>query len=120
MLKERSIEILHEQLIKKKQKLLLETSSSKELIDELMDESVTDDLDFAEISIDSYNMNTLCKKQVQEIQEIDISLRKIKNKIYGICEMCDDQIELERLKAKPHARFCVECRSVYEQSLKNK
>lgn len=84
-----------------------------------MDEEANDELDYAEISSDSYNISILRNKQIEELNEINIALKKIENKTYGICEMCDDKIEVQRLKAKPHARFCVECRPIYEQSLLN-
>lgn len=109
--------MLKQQLTQRKQQLLFETTSSKELINELMSETVTDDLDFAEISSDSYNMSALCNKQIEELKEIDIALKKIENKTYGICEMCDERIGLQRLKAKPHSRFCIDCRPIYEKSI---
>ena len=46
-----------------------------------------------------------------------MALKKIENKTYGICEMCDEEIGIQRLKAKPYAVFCVHCRPIYEQSL---
>lgn len=115
MLKQKQLEQLEEKLKNRKQQLLLETTSSKEIIDQLMSENVSDELDYAEIFSDSYNMATLCNKQIQELNEIDISLKKLAKKTYGVCEMCDEEIGLQRLKAKPHARFCVECRPVYEK-----
>ena len=35
----------------------------------------------------------------QEINDIRNSLQKIKDGVFGICEMCDDDIDVERLKA---------------------
>jgi len=120
MLKQKSIDMLKEQLLTRKKQLLIETSSSKELINELLSETATDELDYAEISSDSFNINTLRNKQIEELNEINIALAKIENNTYSICEMCDEDIGLKRLKVKPHARFCVECRPVYEQSLNEK
>jgi len=117
MLKQKSVMMLKEQLLQRKNQLLLETTSSKELINELLSETANDELDYAEISSDSFNISTLRNKQLEELEEINIALAKIKNNTYGICEMCDDDIELQRLKIKPHARFCVECRPIYEKSL---
>ncbi len=39
------------------------------------------------------------------------------NNKYGKCEMCNKQIDIKRLKVKPHARFCISCREVYENNL---
>lgn len=53
-----------------------------------------------------------------EIRDIHNSLQKIKDGIFGICEMCDDEIDVERLKVKPHAKYCINCRELYEKSQK--
>ncbi len=120
MLKQEQIKQLKERLLQRKEQLILEVSSSQTIIKDLLSENTFDEIDYAEVSSDSFNMNTLRNKQIEELKEIDIVLEKIKNKTYGICDMCDEQIGIKRLKAKPHARFCVDCRPIYEESLKEK
>jgi len=117
MLKETQIEMLKNLLLDKKKQLLNETTSSQTIIKELLSEPSYDELDYAEVSSDSHNLNILRNKQLQDIEEINLALSKIENKTYGICEMCDDGIGIKRLKVKPHARFCVECREAYEKDL---
>lgn len=55
-----------------------------------------------------------------DLEYIDIALEKIKNGNYGICEMCEEQISMQRLRAKPHARYCIDCREIIEKQNKNK
>lgn len=55
-----------------------------------------------------------------EMSDIQRSLGKIKDGVYGICEMCDDEIDVERLKAKPHAKYCIKCRELFEKNQKQK
>lgn len=62
---------------------------------------------------------TLVRHQ-REIKEIESSLLKFKNGEYGICEMCDGEIGIERLHAKPHARFCINCREIFERKERQK
>ncbi len=50
------------------------------------------------------------------IFEIDEALERIRNKTYGICETCGCVIPIQRLKALPFARRCVECQSEVEQN----
>lgn len=119
-LSKKNIEKLNGQLLQRKEQLLLEVISSQTLIKDLLNETSYDDLDYAEISSDSFNMNTLRNKQLDELKEIDYALKKIKDGSYGVCDMCDEEIGVKRLKAKPHARFCVDCRPIYEESLKDK
>lgn len=119
MLKENKIEMLKDKLLEKKEQLMSETALSKNIIQGLHSESSSDELDYAEISSDSYNLNILMKKQLHHLHDIDISLNKIEKKTYGICEMCDGTISYGRLKVKPHATFCIECREAYEKELNN-
>ena len=44
-----------------------------------------------------------------KLRDIDSALEKIKKEKYGICEKCGKEIEIERLKAIPEARFCLRC-----------
>ncbi|TLD80824.1 RNA polymerase-binding protein DksA [Helicobacter sp. MIT 05-5293] len=55
-----------------------------------------------------------------EMSDIQRSLQKIKEGVYGICEMCDDEIDVERLKVKPHAKYCIKCRELFEKNQKQK
>jgi len=120
MLKEKQIILLKNQLLNRRKQLTEGVSSSKSLLQELLSESFSDDTDYAEISSDSHNMNAITNNQLKEINEIDTALKKIENNTYGICNMCDEEIGIKRLKAKPHAVFCVHCRPIYEQSLLEK
>lgn len=45
------------------------------------------------------------------LQEIDLALDKIKNGTYGICEECHRDIDQQRLKAMPTARWCLKCKN---------
>ena len=44
-----------------------------------------------------------------KIQAITKALEKIKKGVYGICEKCQKEIPLERLKIYPAARICLKC-----------
>ena len=44
------------------------------------------------------------------LRDINDALEKIKKGKYGICEKCQKEIEIERLKAIPEARFCQKCK----------
>ena len=56
----------------------------------------------------------IANHQLEELKQIEESLKKINAKTYGICDMCSVVIPIGRLKAKPFAKFCTECRTVYE------
>lgn len=119
MLKENQIEMLKQQLLQKKEQLISQAHFSQNIIEELHFEKSSDELDYAEASSDGHNLSILRNKQLEELQEIEIALNKIEKKTYGICEMCDEKIGIRRLKVKPHAKFCIECREAYEKELES-
>ncbi len=47
---------------------------------------------------------------------IDRALSKFANNSYGICDACEDEISLKRLKARPLATRCVACEEDLETS----
>ena len=48
------------------------------------------------------------------LEQVDDALNKIQNGTYGICERCGKKISIERLEAKPWAKYCVKCREELE------
>ena len=46
-----------------------------------------------------------------EIQQIEIALRRLEAGTYGICADCEDEIPIARLRAVPSALRCVACES---------
>lgn len=46
----------------------------------------------------------------ERLADIDIALRKIDKKKYGICENCGKEIPLDVLKIAPESRLCKECK----------
>lgn len=67
------------------------------------------------------NMNTrfrysiILDKQADRLKKVSYSLLKINQKNFGICEMCGDTINYERLLARPHAKYCIACKSDIEK-----
>ena len=50
-------------------------------------------------------------------REINEALARIDQGTYGKCEHCQELIFKERLKAVPHARYCIECQRKAERDL---
>lgn len=50
------------------------------------------------------------------LKKIDGALLKIKNGTFGICDECDGQIEINRLRARPVATQCITCKEEGERS----
>ncbi len=56
----------------------------------------------------------LSKREQAKLDQIDAALARIKEGEYGICEDCEEEIPLGRLKAMPFAALCVKCKSERE------
>lgn len=102
-------------LLERKENILSHVNSSRENIDQLKEQDINDDLDYAELVSDSFIEGMITNHQLDELRQIEEALKKITLGTYGICDMCGINIPLGRLKAKPFAKFCTECRTVYEQ-----
>ena len=102
--------------ILEERKILIENNiqGSRESIDNLKNSECNDEYDYAEVSSDSFKEGIIANQQLKELGEIEDALKRIEKGTYGICEMCDCVIPVGRLKAKPFAKFCTECREIYE------
>ena len=54
-------------------------------------------------------------REREKLHTIDEALLKIKEGEYGICEECEEDIPLGRLKVVPFARYCVKCKADIEK-----
>ena len=51
----------------------------------------------------------------EKLRNIDEALLKVEEGEYGICEECEEEIPLGRLKVVPFARYCVKCKADIEK-----
>lgn len=53
-------------------------------------------------------------REFRLIKKIKSALDRIKEGTYGICETCEEEISFNRLKARPVAMHCIECKTKAE------
>jgi len=82
---------------------------------ELNSLELNDEGDHASVSNDNMREVAVVQQQELELLEIEVALGKIKDKQFGICEMCEEEISIQRLKVKPHAKYCIDCREIVEK-----
>ena len=56
----------------------------------------------------------LASAEGKRLKEIDIALRKFRNRKFGLCEKCGTSIHPERLAAIPFAKLCIQCQKQEE------
>ncbi len=100
----------------RKEQILKNINSVNSELNQLSNLELNDEGDHAAVNNNSMVESAIVQQQQQELQEIDKALGKIANGEYGICEMCEDEIGFQRLKVKPHAIYCIDCREIVEKS----
>jgi len=115
MLKNSEIEEFKVMLLEKRQKIKINIEKAKNEIGLMRNQSPTDEGDYAILTNESTIDSTLIEKQLRELEEIELALDKITKEEFGICEMCEEPIGVDRLRVKPFARFCITCREINEK-----
>ena len=74
-----------------------------------------DEIDSASSDSQLAFIGRLRERERQLIQKIDHSIKKIDEGSYGTCVMCGEDIGAQRLKARPVADLCIDCKSQQER-----
>ncbi len=108
-LNQEELNFFKKELEKQKEKLEI---SLKRKIEELNNQDeAKDEADHATIAIDNLTSNTILREQQKTLNQIKRSLNKIALGTYGICTMCEEKINIERLKIQMFSEHCVSCRN---------
>lgn len=118
----KKLDEIKSQLLKAKQETLQEISKSmKSGSDVVIGEPVGDIYDQASSERDREMGLLLGDREREKVRSIDEALLKIENGEYGICEECEEEIPIGRLKVVPFARYCVKCKTdIEKQQAQNK
>ena len=66
----------------------------------------------ADVGTDSFGREmelNIASNENDRIRMIDEALERIEENTFGKCVACDGKINIERLRAIPYARLCIEC-----------
>ncbi len=110
------IEEMRAILLKMKKDALEEIGKAvKSGTDKPSDETSGDIYDQASNERDRELLLLLGDREREKIRNIDEALARLEEGEYGICEDCEEEIPLGRLKAMPFARLCVKCKADLEK-----
>ena len=76
---------------------------------EVKSQDVSDEADMADRAEDYEERSSALNVLETRLNDIKQALNKIETGDYGICEVCKNKIEEERLEANPSARTCESC-----------
>jgi DnaK suppressor protein len=68
-----------------------------------------DEMDIARSLTDVETNASLVERAEERLKAIDDAIGRLDRGRYGICEQCENEIAVERLKVLPFAVYCVDC-----------
>src|SRR5947209_16819207 len=103
------------------QKRALLQQASKTLTEEAAFD--TDDLpDEIDLASSEYTQSMVFRLRDREkflLKKIDDALARIDNGNFGICEICEEEISVKRLEARPVTTMCIRCKEEQEKQEKS-
>jgi len=102
--------------LEEKQKKILENlrNREKELNSNTACE-LRDEGDHAFFAANHSTNNAIFQEQHKMLNQINRSLKRIDLGTYGICNLCEETINIERLKVTLFAEQCISCKELLEQ-----
>jgi DnaK suppressor protein len=119
MLTKEQIEFFKTELEKRRDRIKKNLDMTSQDMNSMASNDLRDEADFASTSLGRAVDTAIISQQTEELKEIEHALKKIENNTYGICEMCEEEINIERLRVKTFARYCISCREVIEKEQKS-
>ncbi|TNF47144.1 RNA polymerase-binding protein DksA [bacterium] len=74
-----------------------------------------DPTDRASMETDRNFLLRIRDRERRLISKIDKALKRIEEGSFGICDECGEDIEINRLKARPVATLCIHCKTLQEE-----
>lgn len=103
-------------LLSRKKQIIKNIDGVNNELSQLSALELNDEGDHASVNSNSMIESAIVRQQAKELSEIEIALGKIAHGGYGVCDMCEDDIGFQRLKVKPHATYCIDCREIVEKT----
>lgn len=95
------------------EELLIEAERTKHTV-KGSEEPPSDAMEQASDQLDREILLRLRDRESKLMAKIKDVLEKIDNGTFGICEECGEEISLKRLRARPMATLCIECKHEQE------
>lgn len=95
-----------EDLLTRAEKTVAELVRNGDLSADILDQASTD--------IGRNYTLRICDRESRLIRKVKTALSKIDERTFGICESCDEEIGVERLKARPVTAHCIRCKTKME------
>jgi DnaK suppressor protein len=121
-LKESDVKKLREMLHQERQRIIeemriLDDRSLTANMEEGANQQPGFSLQLADSASDNMQVETdlgIRSIEAEQLIQIDDALRALATGDYGICQRCNEPISIERLFARPNAKYCISCLKLLE------
>jgi DnaK suppressor protein len=111
--REAKIQQIRLKLLQQRETLLSEAELA---LNELPGQTIFPDLgDQASAETDRNFMLRLRGREQRLLKKIDQALERVDAGTFGICEDCGNEINLQRLEARPVTTMCIDCKTLQEE-----
>lgn len=117
-MKKKELERFKERLAEEKSRLLNNSEKSKHEDMTLSVDDLADEVDLASSELNQSMALRLRDRERLLLHKIEVALSKIETGTFGICDGCEEPIEMKRLEARPVANLCIQCKETQERKEK--
>ena len=114
---QKKLKLYRDKLIQKKKEMLEAYSKNMNYGKEADEEGAQDIADKASNSYTKEFLFSLSNSERDVLQLVDEALVRIDRERYGVCVVCEDEMDRKRLEAVPWAKRCISCQEKQEQGL---
>ena len=116
-MEQKKIKSYRERLLQKKHDILEAYQKNKTYGMAADEEGAQDLADKASNSYTKEFLFSLSNSERDTLQLVDEALHRLEGHNFGICVVCEDEMEKKRLEAVPWAKRCISCQEKQEQGL---
>ncbi len=111
---QKKLKVFRERLLQKKQEIMEAYNKNKSYGKEADGEATQDIADKASNSYTKEFLFSLSNTERDLLHEVDDAIARIEARRYGICAVCEEDMNTKRLEAVPWARLCLACQEKQE------
>jgi RNA polymerase-binding transcription factor len=113
-MRQRELKFFRRLLEGRKREILEEAERALGSMNNKPGEAYADPTDRATLESDRALLLRMRDRERKLLTKINEAFSRIESGVYGRCEECDDEIGIERLKARPVTTLCIACKSAQE------
>lgn len=113
-LKKKDLKKFATQLKEEKARILNQLDKTKKDDLTLHAEDLPDEVDLASSELNQSMSLRIRDRERELVLRIEEALAKIEEGTFGLCEMCEEPIDVKRLEAQPVADMCIRCKEQEE------